>query len=372
LITRAKIGTLWTTQWRRILPLPFFLLVTSGLIAPPAAKVTPYLITICDERSFVQALAQAGKDDTIQFGCSGTITIRRTLNVTQEITLNGSGQQVILSGDNSLQILIVNSGASLSLSDLTLSGGQTNGLGGAIFNRGALSTLRVTFSGNKHGIVNFGTLTATDNTFADNLGDGIYNSGTLHVSGSLFARNAHGIDNASGEVTVSNSTFSANHAPPSQIGGGIANGGTITIVNSTFSDNRASGGGGALANRYQSKASLQNTIIANGGLDPNCFGTTFDFGHNLQYPGTTCGPTIPVADPKLMPLADNGGPTQTMALADDSPAIGAGDATACRSDAVGGFDQRHAPRFSDSDLTCDIGAFESGAVAPTGTPTANS
>src|SRR5207245_10320449 len=121
-----------------------------------------------------------------------------------------------------IQALLVNAGVTLSLSDLTLSGGQTDGLGGAIFNRGTLSTLRVTFTGNKHGIVNFGTLSATDSTFADNRGDGIYNSGKLSVSGSLFARNAHGIDNASGDVVIANSTFAANQAPPGQIGGGVA------------------------------------------------------------------------------------------------------------------------------------------------------
>jgi hypothetical protein len=75
-----------------------------------------------------------------------------------------------------------------------------------------------------------------------------------------------------------------------------------------------------------------------------------------------------VADPKLLSLANNGGPTQTMALADDSPAIGAGDSKACNADPVNGMDQRHVTRKSD-DQTCDIGAFQIGTPVPPATQT---
>ena len=55
-----------------------------------------------------------------------------------------------------------------------------------------------------------------------------------------------------------------------------------------------------------------------------------------------------IADPLLGPLANNGGPTQTMALDRNSPAI---NATDCSGVAV---DQRYVAR----DTKCDIGAFE--------------
>ena len=65
-------------------------------------------------------------------------------------------------------------------------------------------------------------------------------------------------------------------------------------------------------------------------------------------------------DPKLGPLADNGGSTPTMALPMDSPAV---DACACTSVAD---DQRGEPRPFDwiavdnENGACDIGAYESG------------
>jgi hypothetical protein len=69
-------------------------------------------------------------------------------------------------------------------------------------------------------------------------------------------------------------------------------------------------------------------------------------------------------DPKLGPLADNGGPTPTHALI-GSPAIDAADSSSCPS-----TDQRGAPR--PSGLACDIGAYElvgaSGMVVMPGGP----
>src|SRR5262249_5137713 len=65
-------------------------------------------------------------------------------------------------------------------------------------------------------------------------------------------------------------------------------------------------------------------------------------------------------DPGLDPagLADNGGPTETIALLLTSPAINAGDNAVCRTPPVDGVDQRGEPRFNSRDPNCDIGAFE--------------
>ena len=82
--------------------------------------------------------------------------------------------------------------------------------------------------------------------------------------------------------------------------------------------------------------------------------------HSLED-GTGCGFDLPSGDPLLESLADNGGPTETMALAAGSAAIDAGDSANCP-----GTDQRGFPRPDVPNTACDVGAYESG-----GPPTAS-
>ena len=132
-------------------------------------------------------------------------------------------------------------------------------------------------------------------------------------------------------MTLVNCTLAGNSA---SIGGGILGVDSVaTLTNCTLNANSGGGGlafvGGDLA--------LANSVIANS-TPKNCAiagDPITDGGHNLQWPGTDCGSTIPSLDPSLDPsgLQDNGGPTQTIALLRDSPAIDAGDpecARACR------------------------------------------
>jgi hypothetical protein len=80
-----------------------------------------------------------------------------------------------------------------------------------------------------------------------------------------------------------------------------------------------------------------------------------DGGFNLEN-GATCSFVKHAVKgyPMLAPLADNGGPTKTMALKRQSPAINRVSAKndACR----GTTDQRRVPRPQGG--SCDIGAFE--------------
>lgn len=85
----------------------------------------------------------------------------------------------------------------------------------------------------------------------------------------------------------------------------------------------------------------------------NCYGSIIDNGYNTSSDNNTCpfsntdsGNNV---DPLLAPLADNGGPIQTMALQLGSPAI---DAGSC----VEAADQRGVAH--PQGVTCDIGAYE--------------
>jgi hypothetical protein len=74
----------------------------------------------------------------------------------------------------------------------------------------------------------------------------------------------------------------------------------------------------------------------------------------MQFPDATCVATIPVENPQLGNLAQNGGWTPTLAFADEnSPARNAGDNDFCPV-----TDQRGVLRQE----TCDVGAFEWGAL----------
>ncbi len=80
-------------------------------------------------------------------------------------------------------------------------------------------------------------------------------------------------------------------------------------------------------------------------------------------------------DPSLGALADNGGPTQTMALLAVSPTINVGDNTrfsalvGSPNYGAGGLDQRGVTRPQPTGGTCDIGAYEYGTVSPMVTAT---
>jgi hypothetical protein len=102
---------------------------------------------------------------------------------------------------------------------------------------------------------------------------------------------------------------------------------------------------------------VTGTIVASGTGGRDCAGTLGeDQGYNLDG-DDSCGFTratdITNTDPLLGPLANNGGPTQTMALLPGSPAIDKGGTAANGCLAT---DQRGVTRPQGP--ACDIGAFE--------------
>src|SRR5204862_5203628 len=108
---------------------------------------------------------------------------------------------------------------------------------------------------------------------------------------------------------ITSSTFANNSA--SERGGGLdSQEGTVTISNSTIADNA----GGGLEN-VTGTVSISGSILAN--TSGNCFsagGTYIDNGYNLSSGGCITSATSLQANPQLGSLANNGGPTQTLAL----------------------------------------------------------
>ena len=136
--------------------------------------------------------------------------------------------------------------------------------------------------------------------------------------------------------------------------------------------------GGGLFHVAGGTFSVRNTIVALnlvafGGNGPDAFGASFTSqGHNLVGDGTASngftndvngdivGTTANPIDPKLGPLANNGGRTKTHALLAGSRAIDHGDnAGCCRPTDQRGFGfARKKDGNGDGLAIVDIGAFE--------------
>jgi CSLREA domain-containing protein len=254
----------------------------------------------------------------------------------------------------------------LTVSSSTFIGNQAAG-GGAISegfdtNRGSPPTLAL--------IVRNSTLSQDDSQYGGGLA---IDFGTVSITGSTISSNAVDFLGANGgggiflngasSLSLTNSTISGNQAP---VGGGIDLQSTAQgmLLNDTIAANTTStnqGGGIQGVSDLAAGSTIENTLIAqNGG--GNCdSGLTAaeDHGHNLDSDGTCFGTSHGTGDlvnknPLLMALANNGGPTETMALRVGSPAIDAGSAKAdCPA-----ADQRGDPRPDDGEARCDIGAYE--------------
>ncbi len=239
----------------------------------------------------------------------------------------------------------------LTVTNCTFSNNDAN-LGGAIFSNGGLTVNNSTFTNNTAerggAIYSFGGLTVNNSTIGGNFsfgpGGGIYSDGTLTVSNSTIAGNSASVSIAagggiysSGTLTVSNSTIAGNSTGGR--GGGIWDASNAaTVTNSTIAGNSADRGGGGIFsfNDAVHDFLLRNSIDAGntgpGGAADNLSGPfNPSSSHNLIGIGGSGGLVngvngnlVGVADPRLGPLADNGGPTFTRALLPGSPAIDAG------------------------------------------------
>jgi len=317
-------------------------------------------------------------------GLTGTINLTGALPaVTRNVEINGPGADRLTvrrdTGGNYRIFLISNGtagGPDVIITGLTLANGQGIGSGmpgGCIYNdQGALRIIKSAILGNNAGtgagIFNFrGSVTVSDSTISGNAASGF---------GGAFLNSAA---QGPATLTISNSTLSGNTAGRGAAihNSGVTGSGAVTLQNCTFSGNSSPLGGiyndGASAN-----VTLRNTILSAGAAGANTVSgngaTVSSQGYNLSSDAmggdssTAPGGLLnqpgdqrnkdPILDPAG--LQDNGGPTPTLALLADSPAINAGNGTNAPS-----LDQRG---FGRSGVV-DIGAFEFDGIGPSPTPT---
>ena len=277
-------------------------------------------------------------------------------------------------------ILTSNTDASLVLTRVTLRE-NVAGDGGGLFSYGPTVVTGSLISGNSSsGIDAIDTLTVRNSTIRGNRAGGIHTSGPGEVIRSTIGNNGGaGIEAKYAESwTISDSTIWGNREDGVQWGDD--EGDSLTFANSTISDNGGSGvralsapavtidSSTIVGNRRglvsgvgesaPSSISYRNSVIAENGVDcTSGVGVLVSQGFNLDS-DRSCNLTTTdatAADPKLGPLAENGGPTRTHALLAGSPAIDSGAVCPAK-------DQRGVARPRDGDrngdAACDRGSFE--------------
>lgn len=318
-----------------------------------------------------EATLSGGKADTgsliilLPADSGGAIFNRGTLTVNDSTI---SGNEALNDGGGIYSTASMTNAATVNINRSTISGNSAGDNGGGLANS--------VFVGGGGPLPNASTMTITDSTISGNSandGGGVSNFGQNGDNGSV--------------MTITNSTISGNTA--NFTGGGVYNrgqsalfGSTITITNSTVVQNEVTnvnGLGGGIFNTgffavNSGRVIVENSIIAQNVAStdtdvkqaaPVANAPVIDQGNNLIgvddqglfTTSTLVGSIATPLDPKLAPLGDYGGPTQTHALLPDSPAINTGNDNLAVDQNMVAFttDQRGAARFKG---TVDIGAFE--------------
>jgi hypothetical protein len=189
-------------------------------------------------------------------------------------------------------------------------GSGGSGLGGALFDAGTASLVNCTIAFNA-------------GSGADGAGGGDGNTSVTGSRGGAGGNGGSGVGGVEGRCGLTNCTIASNVGQ----GGSAGQGGSGFV----WQGNGGNGASGAAGDAWGG---------AQGGTMVN----------TLTASNTPAGGDS-FADPKLGPLADNGGPTWTMALLPGSPAIDAADTASAPPTDQRGFPRPYGP-------AADLGAFE--------------
>lgn len=302
------------------------------------------------------------------------------MNITGGRALSGQGGAILNEG-------------TLELDDCIVQGSAAS-IGGGIFNAGTLTLQRSRVTGNGGqggGIANVATLLLVDSRVDNNNGhisggiwshDGEASLASVTAIRSEFSANSGDVGAfcCSGDLVLVNSTVAGNVT--NSVGGGInfsaesGRANAAAIYNTSIVDNTASIAGAGIAIGTGATFTTINSLIArnerdDGAFAQDCSGVIEAEGRNLFGSIDGCAISGDAASFGLLDsldslgtLANNGGPTRTIALLAGSSAIDGGDPAGCRDDtgALLTTDQRgflHPPG-----TPCDVGAYELDGIDP--------
>lgn len=309
-------------------------------------------------------IAAASSGDTINFDASlsgQTITLTSgEIAFSKSLIIDGSAltNPVTISGNNNSRIFYISSGATVTMTGLRFIDGSNNdgdpgawgGDGGAIHIRDSTLTISESEFIDNQSEYNGGALyiwetatTLSNNTFINNsttfAGGAVRTvaSQTILITGNTFVGNTANegaaIWDSSGLETISNNTFS-NHGSRA-----VYHYQALNLNNNTFL-----GDDGVFVRNASADLHMRNNILGSCSL---VGGGTISTNINNWIVDGTCSPAYS-GNPYLMPLADNGGTTQTAALIPFSSAINAGTSNCPATD----------QRGQSRGATCDLGAYE--------------
>ncbi|MDX6406725.1 MAG: trimeric autotransporter adhesin [Blastocatellia bacterium] len=259
--------------------------------------------------SLRQAIADACAGSTITFDTTpGHVTSPITLTsgellINKGLTIHGPGaSQLTVSGNNTVRVFNIQSGNTVTVSNLTIANGKVNGAtnGGGLLNGGALTLINCNLynsntASSGGGIYSDGTSLTLTNCNVGGAGSGqansatfsgagiFNNSGSLTITGGSIVGNGAGatggggIQIAGGTATLNGVAITQNHAFIS-FGGGIGStGGTTSVINSLIAGNTASRGGAIYNNggavTVVNSTISGNTVTGSGGGVRNDSGT---------------------------------------------------------------------------------------------------
>jgi parallel beta-helix repeat protein len=359
---------------------------SGGLTGSGSSGTLPYVVFLANANADTSTDGNTIQFDPSVFSTPQTITLDATLVLSETSgpeVIDGPGAGLLtVSGGKAVSVFQVDGGVTARVSGLTISGGSTTGSGGGLYNAGTATLTGCTITGNQGQSgggaynSNTGKLTLTDCTLSGNsayYGGGLDNDGTAMLTDCTISGNSvtqgGGLEDDSGTATLTDCTLSGNSASKNGGGAIVETTAALTLMNCTISGNSATKGGGL----YQDggTASLTNTIIAAntgtagapddiGGSKASGVSGTYDLigtGGSGGIAGGSNGNIVlaSLSGLGLGALANNGGPTQTLALMTGSPAIHAGTV-------VNGVttDQRGKPL----DDPPDIGAYQAQLQVP--------
>jgi hypothetical protein len=298
----------------------------------------------------------------------GTITVTHDSQVNNNTAIVGGGANIFSTGR------LVTSEAVTFMGNTTSGGGPGGATGAGIHNEGQVVLSETTLQGNQAfngsggGLFNKAGATAqlsdviVEANTASHDGGGLANGGALTLTASVILSNtaalAGGGITTTGTLNVLNTTLSGNSSTTG--GGGIWNDGTATARFTTIVGNAGNASGGGI--RDAGVFTLGSSLVAfnTGATGDDCNGTLESASFNLVSDTDDCdisplGNLLGVS-PLLSSLTLTGG-TYVHELLYQSPGLDAADPNDCPA-----VDQ--AGNSRPIGAGCDIGAFESLALAP--------